>query len=195
MLTVSRSTEKSYHHGSLLTALLATGFDMLHEAPAMSISMRELARRAGVSHQAPYHHFADKKALLEDLSTECMRRFADAQEAAVTQAKPGKDALYAQGSAYIGFAAEHPNAFDLIYDPAVCDPGNPGPAKLKQIQRMEKLLTETARGAQADGMFPTAAAGDFTTMLWGIVHGLAQLVTAGHLSLPEAEAAIAALGT
>ena len=80
---MSSSTEKSYHHGRLLEDLRATGFDMLTEHPASRISMRELARRAGVSHQAPYHHFSDKKALLEDLSTECMRRFGVEQEAAV----------------------------------------------------------------------------------------------------------------
>ena len=130
---MSSSTEKSYHHGRLLEDLRATGFDMLTEHPASRISMRELARRAGVSHQAPYHHFSDKKALLEDLSTECMRRFGVEQEAAVHAAHGGIAALRAQGLAYIRFAARYPHAFALIYDPAVCDPGNPGPEKQVQI--------------------------------------------------------------
>ena len=191
---MSSSTEKSYHHGRLLEDLRATGFDMLTEHPASRISMRELARRAGVSHQAPYHHFSDKKALLEDLSTECMRRFGVEQEAAVHAAHGGIAALRAQGLAYIRFAARYPHAFALIYDPAVCDPGNPGPEKQVQIDRVEALLRETARRAQDEGMFAATDSAEFTTMVWGLVHGLAQLVTAGHLPLEEAEASVTALG-
>lgn len=192
--SASKSNEKPYHHGNLLENLRSAGFDLLQESPGAAISMRELARRAGVSHQAPYHHFSDKKALLEDLSAECMRRFAVAQERSVSDANSGIAALHAQGTAYVRFAHAHPHAFALIYDPAVCDPGNPGAAKQEQIDRLEHLLAETARRAQAEGMFPESSLPDFTTLLWGLVHGLAQLVTAGHLTLEQAEASIAALG-
>ena len=85
MLLVSRSAS-SYHHGNLQSALEDAALSLLETQPAARISLREVARRAGVSHNAPYHHFGDRAALLHALGVRAMRELLEAQEAAVETA-------------------------------------------------------------------------------------------------------------
>ncbi|MCA9555264.1 MAG: TetR/AcrR family transcriptional regulator, partial [Myxococcales bacterium] len=84
--------------------ILAASVELVQEAGIGALSMREVARRAGVSHQAPYHHFSDKEAILAALAEAGFRRLADALEAAT--GADAVEALTASGQAYLQFAIE-----------------------------------------------------------------------------------------
>lgn len=186
---------RSYHHGNLRAALLDSAFALLTDTPPGSMSLRAVARHAQVSHSAPYHYFADRTALLEALGTECMVRFVDAQEAAVAAAGSGIARLRAQGLAYVGFAADNPHAFQLIYDPEICTPGDPTPERAVQIERIEALLGSCVAAAQAERMFAEADTAELAVGMWGTVHGLARLLIEGHLDHAAATAAITAIAS
>lgn len=154
---------------------------LLAEKPAQEISLREVARAADVSHNAPYHHFADRRGLLKVLAERSMADLvADVREA--TAGTDPVSALIAGGGAYLRFAVERPNGFDVIYDPTVCIPGEPSEIMAPLIAELENLLG----AASAAAGLP--AAEDFLGV-WGLMHGLGTLCAAGHFPLRAALAA------
>lgn len=186
-------TDRPYHHGHLRESLLAAALDLLAEKPSGEISLREVAKVAGVSHAAPYHHFDSRTSLLKALGTECMREFVGRQRDAVEVAGSGRDALRDQGVAYVRFAAEKPHAFDLIFDSSICPPGDPAPGTGELIRENEELLASTVAWAQRDGLFAGENTESVADAMWGTVHGLAHLVTEGHLGLDAAVTSIGAV--
>jgi AcrR family transcriptional regulator len=182
MLLVS-SLKSGYHHGDLARALETAAMQLLERMPAAEISLREVARAADVSHNAPYHHFTDRRGLLKTLAERSMVELLDAVRVGAVTDSP-RAALVGAGSAYIRFAAEHPNSFDVIYDPTVCVPGAPTETMAPLIDELEGALAAAARAAGLDEADDVAA-------LWGLAHGLGTLAAAGHLTL---DAALAALG-
>lgn len=192
---MSRSTtEKSaYHHGNLRQALLDAGFALLARTPATQISLRELARAANVSHTAPYHYFHDKQELIHALGVESMRRFVQAQKAAAEAAARPEERLLAMGMAYVNFAATEPNAFNLIFDPAYCKPGEPTDDIAPLIAENEELLRALTVEAQQLGVLPHDADGSAAAAMWAAVHGLSMLITAGHLPIEVAAPALRSL--
>jgi AcrR family transcriptional regulator len=191
MLLVSRSSS-SYHHGDLVTALETAAFELLAEQGHTALSLREVARRAGVSHNAPYHHFGDRTALLHHLAEAAMSRLLDAQRQALERTE-GADAVeraVALGVAYTGWAVANPNAFAIVFDPAVCVPGQPTGEMGPLIAENERLLADTIAtlaGRDPDGVAAVTS--------WAAVHGLAELVIAGHVPAGAAEPAIRSLMT
>ena len=111
------TSNRPYHHGRLRESLLDAGFELLRDTPVSELSLRAVAKQAEVSHAAPYHHFANRTALLEALGTECMERFVGRQRTAAENADSGRRSLRDLGIAYVRFAAEEPHAFELIFDP------------------------------------------------------------------------------
>ncbi|UJP09943.1 TetR/AcrR family transcriptional regulator [Microbacterium sp. KUDC0406] len=116
------SSRSGYHHGDLAHALETAAMQLLADRPAQEISLREVARAADVSHNAPYHHFADRRGLLKTLAERSMADLVGEVRSALESAPDPVTALIAGGQAYIRFAVERPNAFDVVYDPAVCIP-------------------------------------------------------------------------
>ena len=100
--------KKPYHHGDLRAALIAEGLALLAIQAADSLSLRELARRVGVSAPSVYRHFPDKEALMTALAEEGLKQLAAAQHEAATQAGGGKAGFAATGRAYVRFALDHP---------------------------------------------------------------------------------------
>lgn len=176
MLLMSRSRD-TYHHGDLATALESAAMQLLTVQPAGDISLREVARVANVSHNAPYHHFSDRRGLLKVLAERSMAELVSAVDEAVAPTTSVADALAAGGEAYIRFAAERPNAFDVIYDPTVCVPGSPTETMAPLIRSLEEVLERIADELDWTG-------GD--AALWALMHGTATLVAAGHLPLDPA---------
>lgn len=168
-----------YHHGDLGPALLAAADELLVDGGVGALSLREVARRAGVSHNAPYHHFADRKALLKRLSERHMGYLLDAQKTAYAAAPAGLPALRAITGAYLDYAVAHPQGFALVFDPEICVPGSPSETMAPLIRANEELLAEvltvidpTLRGAELEAA---------VAALWSLAHGMATLVVAGHL--------------
>lgn len=177
---MSRS-ESRYHHGDLASALETAADSLLAERGAASLSLREVARRAGVSHNAPYHHFADRLALLQRLGIRHMTRLVEAQRAAGAAEPDARAAFVAMGAAYVGYAHAQPHGFAVIFDPEVCIPGQTGPEMTALIADNESLIGEAiGRIAPEMGDAEREAA---VVGAWGAAHGLAQLVAAGHVPI------------
>src|SRR5258706_6813060 len=107
---------RPYHHGDLRDTLLQSALELLESEGIDALSLRELARRVGVSHAAPSHHFPDKRALLAALAAHGFATLADEMDRAATRA--GRDPvrrLTATGVAYVRFALAHPRLFRLMF--------------------------------------------------------------------------------
>jgi len=189
----STDSERPYHHGNLRQALLDAAFELLATRPAAQLSLREVARAAGVSHAAPYHYFADRDSLLKAVSTECLRRFLGAQQDAVARATAPRERLLALGLAYVGFAHQQPNAFALVFDAQLCPPGQPNAESAPLIAANEALLRDCVTALRPTDGPPDASGDALGAALWGTVHGLAQLVMGGHLPMDGVAPALRAL--
>lgn len=179
------SSKGGYHHGDLARALEDAAMQLLERMPAAEISLREVARTADVSHNAPYHHFADRLGLLKALAERSMADLLAQVRAAAEAADSPRSALVDGGAAYVRFAIEHPHAFDAIYDPTVCVPGSPTATMAPLIDGLESVLAEAAIAVGLDRPEDVIA-------LWGLIHGLGTLAAAGHFTL---DAALAAFGS
>ena len=107
---------RPYHHGDLRAALIAAAEAEIDAHGVESFSLRAVAKRAGVSHAAPAHHFGDANGLLTALAAEGFARFVETQRAHEAAAPPGQpDRLVAAGLGYIAFATGHPALFRLMF--------------------------------------------------------------------------------
>lgn len=192
MLRMSRSVG-GYHHGNLQAALEDAALDLLETTSAAKISLREVARRAGVSHNAPYHHFGDRAALLGALGVRGMAALLAAQEEAADAVDGTVAKVRALGLAYVTYAAAHPQGFALVFDPDYCAADDPSAEMAPLIARNEELLGglvgQLVLEPGYEGRDPMA----LSAALWSTVHGMAQLITLGHLPLEAAEPALDAL--
>lgn len=197
--TTSEATKTSatagqpYHHGNLRQALLDATLELLTHTAATRLSLRQVARAAGVSHGAPYHHFADKDELVAACGTECLRRLAEHQSRSVAGVTDAGDRLVAYGRAYLDFATRWPSWFALVFDPELCDPADPKPANVPYLTRLDTELVAVVAAAQESGRAAPGPTEAVANAMWGTVHGLALLVSAGHLSAEQAEASLATL--
>lgn len=185
------SSRSSYHHGNLAEELERAALDLLDQHSAAELSLRAVARQAGVSHNAPYHHFGDRQQLLKRVAERAMADHLDAQERAVAEITDPRERLIALGVAYVTHAAEHPHAFNAIFDPDICVPGAPSERMAPLIKRNEDLLDSLVRD-----MCPgksEAEIGALGAGLWGAAHGMATLVVAGHLPVEVAPHALRSL--
>jgi AcrR family transcriptional regulator len=165
---------------------------MLERMPAGQISVRELAREAGISHAAPYKHFGDRHGFLVALAAGCMAEFLDAQRQAVASAAPG-DRLLRLGEAYVRYGAAHPHAFALIFDTEVSPPTDPPAALAPLITSHAALLHEAIADALHAGQLPADAdPAALGAALWSQAHGLAHLVITGRIPPWQVTAALAA---
>jgi AcrR family transcriptional regulator len=162
---------------TLRQRILDTSRALLESEGLAGFSLREVARRAGVTHQAPYHHFGDREAILAELVAEgfdeLARRLADANEGGGSR----HTILVAAFEAYVGFALDHPGVFRIMFRPELCDPRrfaaarDAGERAHAELRRMVGLL----HGADDDGTLAST--------YWAQVHGLACLLVDGPLSL------------
>ena len=177
----------TYHHGDLRNTLLDAAERIIDADVTRMFSLRELAREAGVSHAAPYKHFATQAELVAELARRWMADFVTAQEAAVSGADARAD-LLAAGQAYVGWAADHPSRFTIIFDPAL-NTGTGAGDLAAEATRHEALL----RGLVADAIEAAALTGPpeiAALQLWALVHGLATLVILGHVGRADVPAAL-----
>ncbi|CAD5919879.1 MULTISPECIES: TetR/AcrR family transcriptional regulator [Streptomyces] len=171
----------TYHHGDLRAACLRAARELLEEDGSAGLSLRAVARRAGVSATAPYRHYADREALVSAVAAEGYRELAGS----LAQAHPAPstpDELAAVAVAYVRFALEHPALFRAMF----AEPCDPTSAERVAATEAISQYVRTIVGAT----FPDADAGALSTTVWALVHGLAFLHLDGKLdtSTPEAVA-------
>lgn len=166
--------------------ILATAEALLEEAGVAGWSMREVARRAGCTHQAPYHHFADRESIVAELVTqgfdELTRRLARANDRFGGAER--RTLRFESSLAYVGFALDHPGIFRIMFRPEVCDAAR-FPAADQAGERAHAELSRLVRLLHGD-----AAGEAYASGYWAQVHGLACLLVDGPLGhhLPNARA-------
>lgn len=111
-------SERSYHHGDLRAALLSAAEAEVQERGIEAFSLRSVAKRAGVSHAAPAHHFGDTKGLLTALAAEGFRRFQATLDAREAGAPDPRERAIRAGFGYLDFAMSRPALFRLIFSSA-----------------------------------------------------------------------------
>ncbi len=147
------------------------------------LSLREVARRAGVSAMAPYRHFADKDALLAAVATIGFDRLAEALRLAERDLL-GRAALIAQGVAYVVFACANPALFRLMFGAAVA-------TKEGDLARAG-MATFGVLADRVATVSPAGGAPDWALASWALVHGLAMLAVDGQLTVFDASPAAVA---
>jgi len=171
----------SYHHGDLRQALIAATETLLAEQGPESFSLREAARRAGVSPAAPAHHFGDSSGLLTAVATQGFEGLAQALREG--EERGGKDArrrLREQGIAYVQYAIRYPGRFRLMFSHALL-------RKDPDLQRAgNEAFLVLENGVRAAFAAPASAAlspeaWSAVLALWSVVHGYAHLAIAGRL--------------
>ena len=182
-----KTGERNYHHGALRPALLAAAESVLAERGIDGFSLRETARRAGVSPAAPAHHFGDTKGLLTALATEAFRRFGDALEAADV-GQDRSERIRNQGLAYVRFALAEPAKFDLMWRYALTD--REDPEYRSASSRAFAILDRAVRGEEATAHDDISVAPSIAC--WSIVHGFARLALDGVFGTGPGEAEAAA---
>jgi len=178
---------RSYHHGALGPALLRAAESVIADRGIDGFSLRETARRAGVSPAAPAHHFGDTKGLLTALATEAFRQFGDALEAGDV-GEDRTERIRSQGRAYVRFALAEPAKFDLMWRYALTDREN---AEYQEASsRAFAILDRLVRGAHVPEHDDVSAAPSIAC--WSIVHGFARLALDGVFGTGPGEAEQAA---
>ncbi len=170
----------TYHHGALRDALLKAAQEILLEGGIEAFSLRECARRAGVSHAAPAHHFGDTRGLLTAFAAVGFERMAErmALYRWRVEAQPAAQ-LTAVGQAYIDFALAHRAHFQLMHRHDRLDTSNA--ALTAASQRAGEMLSETLAEAMRAGGAPPETAPQRTALAWAAVHGFANLALEGML--------------
>jgi len=165
-----------YHHGSLRETLLETAVEVVVESGLAALSLRELARRAGVSSAAPYRHFPDKEAVLRAVATQGFERFDKALARTAKQFEDASalEAVERLGVAYVRFAARQPNLFRFIFGPAA--PAAGVDAELDEARRRAAgHLPRALARLQAEGVATSSSIEELTELAWALVHGVAVL--------------------
>lgn len=171
-----------FHHGDLRRVLLEASMDLVRERGIDGFTLREVARRAGVSHNAPYHHFRDRSALVAALVVDGFEDFTRTLEAAARRARGGDLArIRALGVVYIRYAREDPEQFTLLWRPELREG-----ADLAEVEaageRSYLPLVRALERARASGIVTGAVALEEQALAaWSTVHGLATLLINGPL--------------
>jgi AcrR family transcriptional regulator len=159
--------DRPYHHGDLRQAVLAAAVDALTESGPARLSLRDLARRAGVSHAAPAHHFGDKAGLLTAVAAEGYNLLADTLTAAQQRTADFLDV----GVAYVRFAVDHRAHFEVMFRPDLYHPDDPAVAAARQ--RAADALYGGVRSVTATRRGPDIPLAGIAA--WSLVHGFATL--------------------
>jgi AcrR family transcriptional regulator len=182
--------QKPYHHGHLRRALLDAAFQLAFERGINGFTLREVARQAGVSHAAPYHHFADKSALVEALAVESFQALGLALRVAEEETEGNALAkLNGMGVGYVTFALTHPAQFRFIFRPEMRQATTSEiSAALYESSPVNQVgeavyqgLVEGIVKCQQAGLIEQGDPAPLALTAWATVHGLASLLLDGYL--------------
>ena len=180
---MQETPNRPYHHGDLRRAVIETALEMLREEKGWQFTLREVARRAGVSHAAPYKHFPDKGALLAELAMIGFDRLRESLSAAKTNASKSLcDEIIAVTHAYFAFGTKNPALYSLMFSAEE--------EKAAGIHLDERALAvfdvalEILRRGEATGSIRKRPIEGQAAAWWGLAHGMTMLAIDGFL-MPE----------
>ena len=174
-LTETARSERRYPHGDLRRALLDAALAVLAEGGSAALSLREVARRAGVSHAAPYRHFSSREALLAAVAEEGFRALRSAMLEVMDGRGGGPlDQLLASGVGYVRFAVGHPTHFRVMFGAELV--GQTDYPSLREAGHAAyALLVSAIEAGQVAGLIREAPAQHLALTCWSATHGLAML--------------------
>ena len=184
----SPAKKRAYHHGDLRRALLDASLALIVEQGAQAFTLREAARRAGVSQAAPYRHFADKDTLLAAIAEEGFRRLTARMREEKADAA---GELASVGLGYLLFAAENPAHYRVMFGGSAhaATAKNALPPSLQQAgDESFAVLTDAIRAAQAAGQVRAGDVDELALFSWSVVHGFALLVIDGVVPVADKDA-------
>jgi AcrR family transcriptional regulator len=168
-MAISKAT---YHHGDLRAALVRAAMELLEESGERALSLRAVARRAGVSPAAPYRHYSDREALVSAVATVGYRELAE-RLAAAHPSPATPEELADAAIAYVQFALDRPALFRIMF-------GEPCEGDNDERDAATAAVTHYVR-AIVERTFPRADVEALATAIWALVHGLAFLHLDGKL--------------
>lgn len=165
----------------LYRKVLDASIELVAEQGVRAVSFREVARRAGVSHQTPYHHFGDHMGILRAIAREGFTSLSDAMDAAASSAGgDAHQALQAAGAAYVAFARSHVGHFRVMFQSTLVDVhAEQGPHE--EAERTYATLRRIATAAHRAGAGRGLSAEAVAHIAWSTVHGLSLLLIEGTL--------------
>jgi AcrR family transcriptional regulator len=182
MLTLSTSwynifmKKKTYHHGNLKEALISAGLEILSDKGIEGLSLRNVAKKVGVSHTAPYNHFPDKQVLLAAISTagheQLHQLLLDTFEE--TKHSPS-DIIPEIAWTYLQFARDNPALFKLMFSGAL-EEERDHPEYIEISRKSIALFEEMIVFCQSNGKLPQGRVENIAVKLWSLVHGFTYLM-------------------
>lgn len=169
----ARKQSRTYHHGDLREALVLSAIELLEEKGLATFTLRECARRAGVSHAAPAHHFATAADLLAEIAARGFERFVSALGAAADAADAAPEArLAAMGKAYVAFALANPAIYGLMFR------GSAGALQSPHLKAASTAAWQQLSDAVAAAIGPRrqSEVAAKAAAVWALVHGTATLM-------------------
>ncbi len=180
------SQKDVYHHGDLHQALLDGALAWIADEGISSLSLRGLARRVGVSHNAPYRHFADKTALLAAVAEEGFLSLTLALNTTLAETvEHPLRRLESIGVSYVLYAVDHAAHYRVMFGPYMCDANlckvNPYPSLNRAASDSFAVLVSVIAEGQIRGEIRGGKPQELARVAWSMVHGLAMLLIDGHL--------------
>jgi AcrR family transcriptional regulator len=172
----------SYHHGDLKNALIKAGADLLSKEGVSALSLRKVAQRAGVSHAAPYAHFADKQALIAAISTEGYKDLYEriAQVAEHYRLDPLRRFVEASWT-YVQYALDEPDHFKVTLS-GMIEKEQDYPAFVETAQKNFGLVVEIVSQCQEAGILRQGPADLVAVSTWSLIHGFVTLLLENQIS-------------
>jgi len=180
-----QSAERPYHHGDLRRAIVTAAMEILQETQSLEFSLRELARRADVSHNAPYKHFADKRELLAAVSAAGFETLTKRMTTEIAGLDNARERLFAMLRAYIAHGVENPALYNLMFGGYLGGPDRNRPAvELAEAEKTKSLLADVIVAGGLGRAIPQTARNErqiagAILACWSLVHGLTLLLADG----------------
>jgi AcrR family transcriptional regulator len=174
--------KKSYHHGDLKNALIEAGAEILSKEGVGALSLRKVAQKAGVSHAAPYAHFADKQTLIAAISTEGYKKLYEqiAQVAEQYQSDPLRRFVEASWT-YVQFALDEPDQFKVTLS-GMIEKEQDYPAFVETARQTFSLVVDIVAQCQQAGILRQGAADLTAVSVWALIHGFVTLLLENQIS-------------
>jgi AcrR family transcriptional regulator len=177
----STRSSKRYHHGDLRNALIQAGLGLLAAEGIAGLDMRKVARAAGVSHAAPYRHFADKQALLAAIAEDGFYQLAENIDIAIGQAPTTADAQLEQvARAYVQFALDHPAHMREMFSGLTVERAAYPQLHAAAKQAFQRVIQVIEQGQARQQVGPGDPA-NLSMVAWAQIHGIAMLLIEDQL--------------
>jgi AcrR family transcriptional regulator len=167
-----------YHHGNLKQVLLDASVDLIGTVGLAGFTLREVARRAGVSHNAPYRHFRDKDDVLNAVAAEGFNRLTESMTKAAESGSNAMERLRLSGRGYVDFALRFPQHFVVMFESP--QPIKTNPESREAGERAFGSLTRYIGECQKEGSLPEGDSTRLALLAWSLVHGIAKLACNGR---------------